>query len=184
MKALLVPVKAFHDAKLRLAGVLPQSERSQLARKLAAGVIGAANGLSVSVVCDDHEVAEFAERLGANVIWTPGLGLSGAVTEGVARLGASGVELVVVAHADLPAPRGLDTIGSPGTVTLVPDRRRDGTNVVAVECGAGFGFSYGPGSFRRHCAEAARLGLGPVVLEDDALAWDVDVPEDLELIER
>ena len=39
------------------------------------------------------------------------------------------------------------------------DRRDDGTNVACVPSGAGFRFSYGPGSFARHCDEAVRLGF-------------------------
>ncbi|MGH9297199.1 MAG: 2-phospho-L-lactate guanylyltransferase [Acidimicrobiales bacterium] len=178
-RAVLVPVKAFHHAKLRLVKVLPPAERAALARELATGVIEAAAPLPVSVVCDDHEVAAFAETLGAQVIWTPGLGLSGAVSAGVSRLAESGVDLVVVAHSDLPQPRHVREIGTAGTVTLVPDRRRDGTNVIALDPSAGFTFSYGPGSFRRHRLEAARRGATVVVLEDDELAADIDVPDDL-----
>ncbi len=47
--------------------------------------------------------------------------------------------------------------GSTG-VTLVPDRRDDGTNVVCVPTRAGFRFPYGPGSFARHRAEARASG--------------------------
>ncbi|MHB1989106.1 MAG: 2-phospho-L-lactate guanylyltransferase [Acidimicrobiales bacterium] len=185
MRALLVPVKAFHDAKLRLAGVLAPADRSALARELAARVIRAAGELPVSVVCDDHDVAAFAESLGAAVIWTPGLGLSGAVSTGVEHLGKLGVKVVVVSHADLPGAKGFDHIGDEdGAVTIVADRSFDGTNVIAVPTGAGFGFAYGAGSFKRHCAEARRLGLLVRVVEDQALAADVDLPADLVLVER
>lgn len=185
MRALLVPVKAFADAKLRLASVLSPSERHKLARDLAGGVILAAAGEPVFVVCDDHEVASFAEALGAGVIWTPGLGLSGAVTEGVARLASEGFTSVVVAHSDLPRPAGVLRVpegASDATVTIVPDRRRDGSNVIALATAAGFRFSYGPGSFGRHCDEAVRCQLALRVLVDVDLANDVDVPGDLALL--
>ena len=48
-----------------------------------------------------------------------------------------------------------------------------------VPAAAGFRFSYGPGSFERHVAEAHRLALGVTVVEDDSLAADIDYPEDL-----
>ncbi|HXY43207.1 MAG TPA: hypothetical protein VEH29_03380, partial [Acidimicrobiales bacterium] len=83
MRALLVPVKSFRCAKLRLAPVLNAAERAELARSLAAGVLAAAGGLARHVVCDDEEVAAWARSHGARVIWTPGLGLSGAVEAGV-----------------------------------------------------------------------------------------------------
>lgn len=179
MRALLVPVKSFRSAKLRLAPVLNAPERAELARGLATGVLAAAGALPCHVVCDDDEVAEWARSHGARVIWTPGLGLSGAVQAGVAMLAGEGMGLVVVAHGDLPHAGGLDTLGEPDRVTLVPDLRADGTNVAVVPAGAGYRFAYGPGSFERHRAEAARLGLACDVVRDARLTADVDVPEDL-----
>lgn len=185
MKALLVPVKSFMDAKLRLSPVLPPRERAVLARQLARGVITAAGALPVSVVCDDHDVASFAESLGARVIWTPGLGLSLAVQTGVEVLSHDGASDVIVAHADLPLAEGFEHVGTGTdvpTVTIVPDRTYDGTNVISVPAQSGFCFSYGPRSFSRHVAEARRLGLDLAVLRDDRLAADVDVPRDLVLV--
>lgn len=183
MRVLLVPIKAFHDSKLRLAPVLSPAERDALARDLAARVIRAAAGIPVAVVCDDHDVAAFAEGLGADVLWTPGLGLSGAVGRGVEVLASRGATTVTVAHADLPHAERLDAIGLDGSVTLVPDRHRDGTNVASVPAQAGFVFHYGPGSFGRHIAEAASLGLNVEVLEDERLATDVDRPGDLAFVD-
>ena len=101
---------------------------------------------------------------------------------GVSQLAGEGVELACVAHADLPFAAGLAALGEAGTVTLVPDRRRDGTNVAVVPTGAGFCFAYGAGSFARHRTEAARLGLPCQIVYDRRLARDIDLPEDLELL--
>jgi 2-phospho-L-lactate guanylyltransferase len=178
--AVLVPVKAFRLAKLRLAPALDGPARHRLARDMATAVVGAGAPLPVTVVCDDDEVAEWARRLGAEVLWAPGLGLDAAVAEGVGHLAGRGVGRVVVAHGDLPLARGLAPLadGHDG-VTLVPDRREDGTNVVVVPAASGYGFSYGPGSFARHVAEAERLGLALRVLRPPELTWDVDLPADL-----
>lgn len=180
--AVLVPVKAFAAAKVRLAPALSAASRVALARSMAARVLAAAAPLPVRVACDDDEVAEWARALGASVEWTPGLGLNGAVQQGFASLGAEGFELVIVAHADLPRAVALDRlVGAAGVVTLVPDRRDDGTNVLAVPTSAtGFTFAYGAGSFARHLAEAARLGLETRVERFPELQWDVDLPDDLE----
>ena len=45
--------------------------------------------------------------------------------------------------------------------------------------GRGFTFSYGPGSFARHGAEARRLGLGLRVVREPGLGRDVDLPSDV-----
>lgn len=181
VRGVVVPVKSFRAAKHRLASVLDDGARVALARQLAARVIEAAAPLPVLVVCDDTEVADWAHSHGADVAWTPGLGLSAAVMAGVAAFADKGADLAVVAHADLPFACGLAGLGAHGVVTLVPDRRRDGTNVAVVPTAAGFCFSYGAGSFERHRLEAARLGLPCELVYDKRLALDIDLPEDLVL---
>lgn len=178
--AALVPVKSFREAKVRLAAALPPDVRERLAREWAEGVLRAARPLPVSVVCDDEEVAALAERQGARVIWSPNRGLNGAVTTGVERLAAEGVTRVVVAHADLPLATDLGWVADFDGVTLVPDRRDDGTNVLCIPATSGFTFSYGPGSFGRHQAESRARDLPLRIVRQPLLAWDVDTPADLD----
>jgi 2-phospho-L-lactate guanylyltransferase len=177
--AVLIPVKAFADAKVRLAGALGPTERAALARSMAAQVVTAARHLPVAVVCDDRDVAEWARARGVLVVWEPGRGLNGAVEAGIDQLARLGVEQVIVAHADLPLATDLTWVANFAGVTLVPDRANDGTNVACVPTDAGFHFAYGPGSFARHSAEARRLRLPLRVVREPSLGWDVDVPADL-----
>jgi 2-phospho-L-lactate/phosphoenolpyruvate guanylyltransferase len=177
--AVLVPVKAFAEAKLRLAPALDEHERSELARSMATNVVRVAAPLPVWVVCDDDEVAAWAARVGAEVLWRPGRGLNGAVTDGVDHLARLGHPQVIVAHADLPYALDLAWVADFDGVTLVPDRHDDGTNVACVPTGAGFGFSYGAGSFVRHQAEAHRIASPVRVVREPRLGWDVDLPADL-----
>jgi 2-phospho-L-lactate guanylyltransferase len=178
-RAVLVPVKAFSQAKRRLHLALSEPERAELARAMADRVVSAAHPLPVVVVCDDNEVAEWARARRALVVWEPGRGLNGAVEAGVDRLRAAGVTQVTVAHADLPRACDLAMVGEVPGITLVPDRYGNGTNVIALPADAGFQFSYGPGSFARHRAEAERLGLPTRVLDRPDLAWDIDEPGDV-----
>ena len=178
-RAVLVPVKAFSQAKRRLHLALGEPERAELARAMADRVVSAAHPLPVAVVCDDNEVAEWARTRGALVVWEPGRGLNGAVEAGVDRLRSAGVSQVTVAHADLPRASDLALVGEAPGITLVPDRYGNGTNVIALPADAGFQFSYGPGSFARHRAEAERLGLPTRVLDRPDLAWDIDEPGDV-----
>ena len=177
--AVVVPVKAFDQAKVRLATALDPHERADLARHMAEIVLLAADPLPAVVVCDDDEVRAWAERSGARVVWCPGRGLNGAVSDGVAALREEGVAHAIVAHADLPLATRLDWLADFPGVTLVPDRRFDGTNVLALPTDSGFVFSYGAGSFGRHRAEATRLDLPARVVQDPHLGWDVDLPADL-----
>lgn len=178
-RAVLVPVKAFTEAKGRLDAALEPADRARLARSMADRVLEAASPLPVAVVCDDTEVAAWARRHGALVVWEPGRGLNGAVEAGVDHLTAAGVVQVTVAHADLPRAADLARVGAAPGITLVPDRHGNGTNVIALPTGIGFRFSYGPGSFARHRTEAERLAIELHVLDRPDLAWDVDEPADV-----
>ena len=178
-EVVLIPVKAFHEAKRRLGSALSDTERIRLVRAMASQVVAACVPLPVAVVCDDEGVAQWASELGAAVMWEPGQGLNGAVRAGVDRLARAGARWVTVAHGDLPRAHGLGVLAPFEGVTLVPDRRDDGTNVLRLPAGSDFCFAYGPGSFRAHRAEATRLGLPVRVLRDPDLAYDVDWPADV-----
>ena len=179
----LIPVKAFSQAKLRLASVLSNLERAELAQAMASIVVSASAPLPTFVACEDEEVASWAESVGAKVQWTPGRDLNGAVQEAVARLQAQGMQRVVVCHADLPFAQNLAALAlaDPTELILVADRRGQGTNVISVPTGGGFTFSYGAGSFPRHQHEATVQGLSLRVVQSPSLSWDVDEPEDLQV---
>ena len=176
---LLVPVKAFADAKARLAPVLDSGQRNRLARWTAARVLAAGREMPTYVACDDEEVAEWATAHGATVLWHPDEGLNQAVNSSIDALRARRVGHVVVAHGDLPRADRLVSVVRPGVLTLVPDRHGDGTNVVAIPTGVDFELSYGPASFRRHLTAAIRAGLAIEVRRDPLLGLDIDTPADL-----
>ena len=176
--AVVVPIRSFDGALSRLAGILGESRCRDLMVLMANRVVAAADPMPVHVATDDAEVAAWATDLGAAVVAAGRPGLTIAVTAAVDRLAAAGVECAVVAHADLALARTLRPAVGPG-LTIVGDRRRDGSNVVCVPTAAGFRFSYGPGSFGRHVAEAQRLGLEVNIVDDSSLSIDIDHPDDL-----
>ena len=96
---------------------------------------------------------------------------------------------MLVVPADLPLlkPEDLRMLLSvaqdPPVVGIVPDRRQEGTNALLV-CPVGLiPFSFGPGSFKHHCALAQAAGARLEVLELESLAIDVDLPEDMLLVQ-
>lgn len=177
----LIPVKAFAEAKVRLSATLEPSARAGLARRMATHVVRAQQGLAVAICCDDVEVADWADSLGARTIWCPEPGLNAAVQHGVAELCSLGYPQIAVAHGDLPLAHGVSRLfGWPG-VTIVPDRHRTGTNVLVLPASIDFRFGYGIGSFARHVTEAVRHRRGLRIVHDAELGWDIDDPGDLEL---
>lgn len=176
---MLIPVKDFGQAKVRLTNVLSAAQRVRLAQWTADRVVAAAAPLPVFVACDDHAVAEWAERRHATVFWRPGMGLNAAVRDGIASLAASGIHHAIVAHSDLACPGPLANLVMSGGIVLVPDTRSDGTNVLAVPTDCGFEPSYGSNSFHRHLEQALQLGVAVRVQRDPMLALDIDTARDL-----
>ncbi len=178
--AVLVPVKRFSAAKRRLVDVLGDDDRARFAAWMAERVLDAVTGIPTFVACDDEEVRDWAEARGATVLWGAGLGLNGAVDDGVARIAERGFDHVVVSHADLPRPGPLATLARQGRIIFVPDRRLDGTNVMAFPVARPIHADYGAGSFARHRAQALAYTDVEVEQRDDPdLSLDVDTPLDL-----
>lgn len=181
----MIPLKSFTVAKGRLADTLSPHERAELARRCASTVLRAAHHIPVYVVCADPEVASWAQSLNARVVDCPTPGLDIAVTSGRLAAERDGASHIIVAHADLPLAKDLAHVVREGKVSLVPDRHRDGTNVLAFPAGCNFTTAYGPGSFDNHIRIAQSLGLDVDIIEDESLALDLDTADDLtELAKR
>ena len=114
------------------------------------------------------------------MLWRPGLGLNGAVTDGVLSLGEAGLRAGDRGPRDLPLAVDLDWLAALAGLTLVPDRRDDGTNVACVPTDVGLHVRLrarilppprrrGAPARARRCGSCASRRLG----------WDVDVPDDL-----
>lgn len=176
----MVPIRSFQTAKSRLAGVLSDVARRDLARRCADVVMAACQPFCVFVVSDDPEVADWASDHGARVIRPGRPGLNEAAVAGREAARLQRFNRVLVVHADLPRAEPLGTLPlESADVVIVPDRRADGTNVLLVPCTDDFVFQYGPGSYLAHVAEASRCGLTSRVVQRADLALDLDTIDDL-----
>jgi len=178
--AVLVPVKRFSAAKGRLSDVVDADQRARFAEWMATGVLEAVADVAKFVACEDEHVAEWATRMGARVISGTSPGLNGAVDDGIAHIAASGFDHVLVAHADLARPGTLVDVARADCITLVPDRRHDGTNVMSFPTAFALRASYGAASFGRHLEQAIRLPAAAIeVRRDPLLSLDLDTARDL-----
>jgi len=172
-------------AKGRLADTLSAHERETIARSCAKTVIEACSPLPVYVVCSDATVSAWATSLGARSVLCETPGLDIAVDFGRKAAARDGADHLIVAHADLPLARSLSHIAIDGAVSLVPDRHRDGTNVLSFPIASMFTTAYGPGSYDNHVQLAHDAGLACHTIVDDDLALDLDTADDLsELLRR
>lgn len=188
----IVPVKALPTAKQRLASVLPPRARRQLVLGMLQRVLDAvqtAGGLGgVLVVTPDAAVAELAQANGAQVLRERrAQGLNAAVRAGLARAAAAGAARALVLPADVPlvTPGELRCLlaslaeAHGPRASLVPAADGDGTNALLIAPADALPPRFGPGSYRRHLAEARARGFSVEVLQLPGLARDIDHPGDL-----
>ena len=177
--AVIVPIKDFRQAKHRLSDRLDAEARESLARKMAERVLSAAKNFTIHVACNDDEVAKWAASLGVEVIWVEQEGLNPAVSHAAQQVAGDFPHMTIV-HADLPQAKSLDGIARANAVSIVPDRHKQGTNVLSLPTGTSFEFQYGANSLYLHMNEAVRQDLDLRVLQIAHLQWDIDTPEDLD----
>jgi 2-phospho-L-lactate/phosphoenolpyruvate guanylyltransferase len=181
--AVVIPVKSFTMAKGRLAATLSSHEREALARTCAETVVRAAHPLPVYVACSDPDVASWAQQHGALVVHCSEPGLDAAIATARQHLTDEGFDHVLIAHADLPLATRFSHIIQPGIVTMVTDRHRDGTNVLAFPLTSLFHTAYGPGSLDNHIHIAVTSGLEYQIISDSSLELDLDTADDLTELE-
>ncbi len=158
--------------------------RAQLGRELATSLVQANRDLNVVIVSDDDDVESWARTLSVQFLRESRPGLSQAVATAHTELRAAGTPQMIVAHSDLACASSLSWIAAFEGVTIAPDRRNEGTNVLAMATDVEFVFSYGPHSFGRHYRQALETGLAVRVVADRHCANDLDAPSDLRLLRR
>lgn len=192
----VVPVKSFETAKSRLSGLLSAGERATLAREMLAhvlSVLSAARSLAgIVVVTDSSSVAEVAKAGSAVPVFDPptATALSDCVDFGLEHARHRGATAGLVLMSDLPAltPESVGALlGELDRFDVVVVRDGSGlhTNALGIRLETPFKTSFGSSdSFQRHCDTAKGAGLTLSVPVNDALAFDVDTPEDYERLLR
>ena len=192
----VVPAKPLRTAKHRLAGVLSEAERRILARAMLTDVLRCLRGVGavegIVVVSSDPEVAELAATRGARIVADGNTGHTAAVECGIRALRAEGIHAALVLSADVPGvasaeiarlllEHGRDAVRGPA-VTIVSDRRGDGTNAICCSPSDAIPFAFGLGSLRRHLGAAHASGVAVRVLDLPGIALDIDEPGDLDML--
>jgi 2-phospho-L-lactate guanylyltransferase len=142
-------------------------------------------GDKTAIISESEDVLRLAGSLGVCAIrQTREPGLNGAAAQGVDQLRARGAGAILVIASDLPLIRATDMYdiaahGREQRVAICPDKHYTGTNAVFLSAGTSLAFHFGAGSFDKHCREAQRCGLAPIVHFNRRIAMDIDVPADL-----
>lgn len=186
---ILIPVKNLSGAKQRLAGVLDQQRRTELARAMLEDVLAAVTAVPsrppVMVVTSDAFAASLARRHGFLVLDDPeNPGESGAIEMATRAAEAAGADFTLVLPGDIPLVTAseirlvLDAMPERGTVFVRAADAR-GTNAVLRRPASLFPLRFGNDSFLPHLASARATGLPVEVREAPGIALDIDRPDDL-----
>lgn len=185
MIAALVPVKALHDAKSRLApGGRAGSERLALA--MMADVIEALRAVPalarVAVVTPDPAVARAAGQAGAEALLRDDPGLNAAIEAASRELAPAPGDAVLVVLGDVAAadPRELARLVAEAPArgaALAPSRDGGSSALLRRPCDV-LPACFGADSAKRHREAAAAAGVTLCELALPSLAIDVDVASD------
>jgi 2-phospho-L-lactate guanylyltransferase len=183
VRVLAIPVKALGRAKGRLAPVLAPAERAELVLAMLEDVLDAGlgqDGWTPLVVTADPRAATAAAARRVPALVERGRSLGEAVRQ-VEREAAADAEALAVVLADLPwldADQLRGVLGASAQVVAAPSID-GGTNVLVRRPAAAIPARFGRSSFARHRWEAEHAGLSFAEVRSDALAFDLDRPQDL-----
>jgi 2-phospho-L-lactate/phosphoenolpyruvate guanylyltransferase len=186
---ILVPIKDTSSAKQRLASILDQPARTQLAQAMLTDVLETLHGWKhrpkVGIVTGDPYAMKLAEEYGFEVILdTDNPGETAAIEKATKICVERGEESTVVIPADIPLIQSWELeevykhAPAEGSV-LVPAGDGRGTNAALRRPANLFPLHFGNDSFKPHHAAAQATGRPCVVLTLPGIAVDVDNPADL-----
>jgi 2-phospho-L-lactate guanylyltransferase len=187
---ILIPVKNLSEAKQRLAAVLDQPTRTELAQTMLHDVVTALAGWSrrpaCTLVTSDPFALNLARQFDFEIIADPtNPGETGAIEMATRLCVERGIDSTLVIPADIPLIQAseLEQILAQAPVegsVLAPAADGRGTNAAFRRPANLFPLRFGNDSFKPHLAAAQATGRPCVVLQLPRLAVDVDNPEDLQ----
>jgi 2-phospho-L-lactate/phosphoenolpyruvate guanylyltransferase len=186
---ILIPVKSLAQAKQRLADVLDQPVRTELAQAMLFDVLDAVASLTnrpeVALVTSDGFATGLAKQFSFEVIPdNANLGETAAIAAATQLCESRGIESTLVIPGDIPLVTADELkkilLAAPavGSV-LVPAADGRGTNAALRRPAGLFPLRFGNDSFRPHLAAARATEKPCVVIELPGVALDVDNPSDL-----
>ena len=190
----IVLVKDLDQAKQRLGDVLDAGARRALALRNAERAIrAAAAGDQRLVIAGSAEVQEIADRLGVKaVIERRQQGQNVAAQLGIRHALKGKALAVLILSSDLPlvtrdsVREMLDVAGrvAPPAVVAAPALGRGGTNALFISPPDAISLHFGADSLSAFQQEAETKGVNFAIHRSDAMALDLDEPEDLKHVRR
>lgn len=187
---ILIPVKNLSNAKQRLAAVLDQPARTELAQAMLHDVVAALAAWpgrpDCALVTSDPFALELAQQYDFELIpdrVNPGE--TGAIEMATRLCVARGIDSTLVIPADIPLIQAgeleqLLALAPDAGSVLVPAADGRGTNAAFRRPANLFPLRFGNDSFKPHLAAARSTGQPCLVVQLPGIALDVDNPADLQ----
>jgi len=184
----LVPLKNLARAKSSLAPALGPERRRALVLAMAADVLAALEQVApierVLLVSNEPEAGRLLGGRRPEVFYSADReGLNRELEQAAAYAASQGARRALMLHADLPW-LDAETVrkflsGCPGgVVCAAQDKSGTGTNAIIAPLPLQLPLVFGVQSLEKFRAEARARGLDLSVVNEPALAQDVDAPED------
>jgi 2-phospho-L-lactate guanylyltransferase len=190
----VVLIKDLDMAKQRLGDVLDAKARRALALRNAERAIrAAAVGDHRLIVAGSPEVKTIAEKLGGKALLERRQeGQNTAAKRGIEYALSKGARAVLVLSSDLPlvTPKSvkelLDVAGrlAPPAVVAAPALGRGGTNALYLNPPDAIALHFGADSLEAFRKEAETKGVNFAIHRSEAIALDLDEPDDLARVRR
>jgi len=190
MKAILIPVKEFCEAKKRLAPHFPPGDRAALAEAMCEdffNVVAATRCADqVFVISKEPGALSRARKFGwETIVEARQTSESDSVDKASRYCAARRVDALLRLPIDLPLaePSDIEAVfheleAAPSAV-IVPSSDGTGTNALLRSPAVLFPSRFGPNSFPRHLAEAKACGARARVYRNPRLELDIDELDDL-----
>ncbi|MGB8581677.1 MAG: 2-phospho-L-lactate guanylyltransferase [Candidatus Sulfotelmatobacter sp.] len=187
---ILIPVKNLSAAKQRLAAVLDQPARTQLAQTMLRDVVTAIAAWprrpACALVTSDPFALDLARQYDFEIIPDPANpGETGAIEMATRHCIGRGIDNTLVIPADIPMIQAAEleqiyAVAPDEGSVLAPAADGRGTNAIFRRPANLFPLRFGNDSFKPHLAAAQATGKPCQILQLPGIAVDVDNPEDLQ----
>ena len=188
MTDVVIPVKDLSRAKGRLQNILTPAERAGLVLAMLRDLLTTLNQCALGdiwLVARDAAVFDLGAEFGVHDIRERvSKGYNHGVSAGLRSVNAKNSVIILPADLPLAKPHDIAQLIQAGaginpTVAIVPDRHNRGTNGLFLSAPDLITPDFGESSLFDHKVAAAQLRISAHVVPIEAMAMDIDSPEDL-----
>lgn len=191
----VIPIKPLNRGKSRLAGLITPEERAYLNQELLLQTISCLRGIpnivEIAVISHDPNALHLSREMGVRTIQEArNTNINKALRKASEAFHAFGAENLLILPADLPLVKPDDINGllscsqGEGEMIISPDRRMSGTNALFVNPIGILDYEFGLWSFKKHLEQAERKKIRIKIYNNERIAFDLDIPEDLEELRK